>query len=324
MSAHESYIAALRKQFAEYRNVRFAGQEHLFEDRAEGEAVVWAAAHQDKNVMVPSCQPSLREQIICKIPVAQRHQHFASMQSSQALTQTVFGVIEVLSDLSLLSGVKAEDGRSAFGPALAKTKLVFEKKISTLGENSRRATSVDVWFDGPYRVAVECKLGERDFGSCSRTRLEAHDPHHCNGNYVLQGGREDRCSLTHVGVKYWDFSERAFGWSPNEDHIPCPMREPYQLARNVLAACVTRDGVFDENIGHALVIYDCRNPSVAKDGLGDGQWQQISQAIKIPGVIRRLSWQSLIDQFPHDGIFAWLQAELNAKYGLHPLSAPAH
>ena len=135
-SEHDHYIVALRQQFAEYRKVHFAGQEHLFEDRPEGDAVVWAADHQDKNVMVPPCEPSLREQIIRKIPVSQRHQHFASMQSSQALAQTVFGVIEVLSNLSMLSGVKAEDGRSAFGPALPHWYLRSLAAIAITGESS--------------------------------------------------------------------------------------------------------------------------------------------------------------------------------------------
>ena len=47
----------------------------------------------------------------------------------------------------------------------------------------------------------------------------------------------------------------------------CPLQGTYQLARNVLAACVQPDGTVDANSGHALVIYDDRNPAAhASDG----------------------------------------------------------
>ena len=97
------------------------------------------------------------------------------MQSSQALAQSVFGTIDTLGRLPLLEMVKAEDGRPAFGPSLKQSKLEFEKEMTTLGEGTRGATSVDVWFEGTYRVAVECKLAEAEFGTCSRTRLNETD-----------------------------------------------------------------------------------------------------------------------------------------------------
>jgi hypothetical protein len=241
------------------------------------------------------------------------------MQSSQALAQTVFGAIEVLGRLPLLGSIQAEDGLSAFGPALTHTRLVFEKKIDTLGEKSRGATSVDVWFGGPYRVAVECKLAETGFGTCSRTRLNKDDEDYCNGTYTFQAVRHsDRCSLTRAGVRYWSFSQAVFGWAPNLDHSPCPMREPYQLVRNVLAACVSRDKIFDKSIGHALIIYDARNPSMATNGTCNRQWREACNALQVQGVLRRISWQSLVAQFPSDQTLDWLKDKLNEKYGLRP------
>ncbi|WP_414645977.1 PGN_0703 family putative restriction endonuclease [Bradyrhizobium sp. 26S5] len=170
---------------------------------------------------------------------------------------------------------------------------------------------------GAYRVAVECKLSEASFGTCSRPGLRAEDPKYCNGSYEYQGDRTiQRCSLTGAGVRYWDFAELAFGWSPTIDHRPCPMRSPYQLIRNVLAACVSSDGTFEENSGHALVIYDERNPSTFRDGACEMQWGEARFALRMPHLLRRLSWQSFLRQLPDDDIYNWLAHALRDKYGL--------
>ena len=54
---------------------------------------------------------------------------------------------------------------------------------------------------------------------------------------------------------------------------PCPLDGTYQLARNVLAACVRPDGTVDANGGHALVIYDDRNPAFLPGGEAAWQWE---------------------------------------------------
>jgi len=313
-----SYLTELRRGFSEYRDAHFGRQGDLFEGRAVGGAIVLRSEHRDRNLIIPPCSASEREQIIGKISRSKRHTHFGSMQSSQALAQSVFGSIEVCGRLPLLSAIKTEDGRLAFGPSLSQTKLEFEKDVDTLGEQAGRSTSVDVWFDGPYRVAVECKLAEASFGTCSRTRLETDDKQHCDGSYSLQGERKaERCALTQIGVQYWNYSEAAFGWSADTDHRRCPMNNTYQLMRNVLAACVVKKGTLDEETGHALIIYDQRNPSMAEQGDGERQWREIYGALKNRGILRRLSWQSLIAQWPdHDDILDWLRRELKAKYGL--------
>jgi hypothetical protein len=318
-SSMTGYLTQLRKGFSEYRDAYFVAGSNVFEDRAEGEAVVFKSAYRDQNLIIPPCSASKRAQIIAKIPRSKRHRHFGSMQSSQALAQSVFGAIETCGRLPLLSAIKAEDGRLAFGTALNQTSLELEKDIDSLGEQLGRSTSVDVWFEGPYRVAVECKLSEAAFGTCSRTRLEPGDKQHCDGSYTLQGERKmERCSLTQVGVRYWNYSEAAFGWSADIDHRRCPMSNTYQLMRNVLAACVVTDGALDEGIGHALVIYDQRNPSMAEDGECGRQWREIFSALRNPGTLRPLSWQSLIAQWPNDDVLDWLRSELRAKYGLCP------
>ena len=129
--------------------------------------VVFDRGHVAENLLIPpTASAQDRRRIIDLIPQAQRHRHFGSMQSSQALAQSVFGTITILNRLPLMSAIVAEDGRAAFGPNLDESKLEPEKAIQTLGEPRR--TSIDMWFEGPYRVAVECKLSEVDFGTCSR------------------------------------------------------------------------------------------------------------------------------------------------------------
>lgn len=221
-----------------------------------------------------------------------------------------------------MSAIKAEDGQPAFYPTLNDFKLDFEKEIKTLGEQPQRATSVDVWFGGAHRIAVECKLAEPEFGSCSRTRLKSTDKEfetqHCDENYMRQRGRSERCALTEIKVRYWKYLGDLFGWPPDVDHQPCPLDKTYQLVRNVLAACVRDSGALDTNTGHALIIYDQRNPAMGKDGVCDFQWRTAYEALQTRGALRRLSWQSFIAQWPSDAILDWLKKELGAKYGLQP------
>jgi hypothetical protein len=230
----------------------------------------------------------------------------------------VFGIIKILNLLPLMSAIVAEDGREAFGPNLDESKLELEKVIQTLGEPS--GTSIDVWFEGPYRVAVECKLSEFEFGTCSRTRLQPHQAsyatQHCDGSYTHQRDRTTRCSLTTRGVRYWSYTAELFGWPSDTDHRPCPLESTYQLMRNVLAVCVDEAGALDLKRGHTLVIYDARNPSMVSGGKGDRQWRAASEASRVPGLLRRLSWQAFISQWPNDPVLEWLKQELAAKYGL--------
>jgi hypothetical protein len=315
-----TYITGLQRNFSKYRESRFAGLEDLFEDKSR--AVVFKPGQVENNILIPPCSANEREYIVGKIPPSRRHKHFGSMQSSQALAQSVFGTIEVLNRLPLLSAVKSEDGLPAFGPTLSQAKLYFEKEMQTLGEKAQRATSVDVWFEGTYCVAVECKLGESEFGTCSRARLKPTDKgfetQHCDGNFTRQRGRTERCALTEIKVRYWQYVGELFGWSSEIDHRPCPLNNTYQLARNVLAACVDDHGNLHTGRGHALVIYDQRNPAMAKDGTCDRSWRKAYEALQAPCVLRRLSWQGLIAQWPSDPILNWLKEKLSEKYGLLP------
>src|SRR5262249_38498788 len=156
------------------------------------------------------------------------------------------------------------------GPGPAAWDVRLEDPITHLGEPT--STSVDVLFRNGRRIAVECKFAEEAFGACSRPSLAPTDGRHCDGTYTIQGGRKARCSLTAIGVKYWTYVPTLFTWSAEDDHRPCPLAIPYQLVRNVLAACVSADGSIDP-AAHALVLYDARNPAFQGGGGALGAYE---------------------------------------------------
>jgi hypothetical protein len=283
---------------------------------AEGDAVVFVKERASANLLIPPfANEEQRDRIVGMIRTSQRHRHFGSMQSSQAIAQSVFGTIAAFDCLPLLANVLAEDRRQAFSSVLDKITLHMEREIYSLREP--RPTSIDVWLEGPYRVAVECKLGEVEFGTCSRTRLKADKAEYCDGDYTQQNERTERCALTAINVAYWDYLGDAFGWASDIDHRPCPLAFTYQLARNVLAACV-KDGNLDFGNGHALILYDQRNPMMAPGGRGDKQWCAAYKDIKVSGALRRLSWQAFVMQWPSDRALNWLKEELDAKFRISP------
>jgi hypothetical protein len=237
------YKNTIQDGFRKYRHLRYAQQAHLFETRPDDGPVVFQRKHADANILVPAndiANEDERKRIVEMIPPRERHRHFGSMSSSQALAQSVFGVIGVLKRQSQLSSVLSDDGKLAFGPSFETSSLKLEKSLGTLGEP--RPTSVDVGIEGPYRVAVECKLTERGFGQCSRPHLTKKKPNfetdYCDGSFSVQRERTERCTLTQIKIRYWDYLDTLMGWRSDIDHRPCPLSFTYQLVRNILAACV--------------------------------------------------------------------------------------
>ncbi len=209
-------------------------------------------------------------------------------------------------------------GRPAFLEDTRGASLVLEHKVRILGEPRR--TSVDVLLEGrSQRVAVECKFTEREFGVCSRPKLRPRDPsyaeQHCDGNYRVQRGRRERCALTEIGVRYWTCLPHLFDWNADQDLQPCPFSPLYQLARNALAATLTDTGL-NANSGHVLAVYDARNPEFLAGGAAQQQYASAIAASRIPGLIRRLSWQRLAGALAPAPELAYLVAGLEGKYGI--------
>jgi hypothetical protein len=317
------YLSMLRNQFWDYREHRFAGQDRYFEERPPGDPVVFCREYREYNVVTPDgISDEVRRRVINLIPEAKRHTHFGSLQSSQALAQSVFGSLAVIKELDWLSNVVAEDGTPAFLEDAGNANCVLEKDITTLGELKGHSTQVDFWIENTgYRVAVECKLAESDFGKCSRTKLKPKDPRYdrqfCDGTHTIQRGRSAMCSLTEVRIRYWEYTDELFGWNSGAEHRPCPLNSTYQLVRNILAACVQDGGALNVERGHALILYDERNPTMKDGGVGEGQWLAAKGALKSSNVLRRLSWQKLLAQAPNRPMINTLKSGLRAKYGFN-------
>ena len=281
---------------------------------------VLATGAESRNVLVPS-QRSMADGIRAALPEGRRHRWFRSLKSSQALTQSVFGAIQAFDRLDLLQDVPAECGRQAFYEDADGWTLDLEHSLRGLGEP--RPTNVDVLAGGPgVRVAVECKLTEGEFGTCSRPRLRPGDEtwpeQYCNGSYTVQHRRRSRCALTEIGIRYWDHLPRLFDWPDDRDHEPCPFGETYQLARNALAATLTPDGRIDPGRGHVLVVYDARNPGFRGEARAERQWKAVVASCRVPGLVRRVSWQRLMAAIENTQELAYLVDGVAEKYGLEP------
>ena len=268
-------------------------------------------------LLVPSKDGRAR-QIQAAIAKHQRDQWFCSLRSSQALAQSVFGAIQAFDRLDLLEEVPAECGRTAFFEEYRGAEIEFEHKVDWLQEPS--PTSVDVWLTGPQRrVAVECKFTEEEFGTCSRPRLRPgnprYDAQHCNSNYEVQRNRRERCALTEIDILYWRYLPRLFAWAADRDHLPCPFGSVYQLARNALAAGASPHR---QAPGHVLVVYDARNPEFRGDGKAERQWRSVVAACRVPGLMRRLSWQRLLTFLMKAPELAYLVEGMRQKYGMRP------
>jgi hypothetical protein len=320
-----SYLAEVVRTFWAYRRSAFAGADNVFEpNRAEGKSpVVFRRAHRGLNLLFPpGALPETVAAIEAMIAQRKRQTDFGSMRSSQALAQSVFAGLSVLRRLDALATLAAEDGSPAFFNNAAGYLLKMEHEVSALGEP--RPTSVDALFSGPTKVAVEVKFTEAEFGRCSRPGLTEDKPNyardHCDGNYTVQRKRKTRCSLSEQRIRYWDFVPHLFDWNAGQDHHPCPLESTYQLARNVLAACVGDDGTLNVENGHVLVIYDKRNPAFHPGGAADEQWWKAVRALRYPRLLRRVSWQRVAGHLAQFRELDWITVGLRDKYGIH--SAP--
>ena len=276
---------------------------------------------EENNILIKTdTTEEIKKELRSQIPRGKRHKWFRSMTSSQALAQSVFGNLKVFKKLDCLSEMKGDDGK----PLFIRTPRNYEHfemeyVVNYLGEP--RPTNIDVFFGGEYRVAVECKLAEYEVGSCSRPKLTSKDPNYlneyCDGRYVLQQRRLERCSLSAIGVKYWKYIPQLFNWSAHSDQIPCPLRHTYQLVRNILAACVRTDGVLDAMNGHAVLLYDARNPAFQPGGRAWNAWNKVHEALKNPALLQRCTWQQVLVALSCEPDLSWLVDQLKLKYGFN-------
>lgn len=307
-TAYTDYVAG---RLWAYRTLRFAGRDDLFDQplRAGSRPPVFKKESGEQNVIV-SREADKAAAVRALVPVKKRHRWFRSMKSSQALALSIFGNLKVLGHTDVLQAVSAEgfDG-PAFGPGpIRSDNILLEHEAKLPGE--RTSTSVDVLIAGAGSVCVECKLTEPEVGRCSRTWLPPSNKSHCNGANPMTGGGI-RCPLAAAGPRYWEEIPDFVKMEEWRARRACPLCEPYQLVRNILAA--NRPS---RERGHALLIYDARNPAFRPSR--NGTFEVLQDALADPNVLRRCSWQSILAAMMDRPELQGLVQEVGLKYGLTP------
>ena len=329
---YQIYVSGLISRFWDYatsQNYHSLG--YLDSPPRTDRPPVFVKDHAEKNVVV--CQtaaPAIVNAVQLMIPPApgkqtggKRHRWYRSMKSSQALAQGVLGNLAVHNLLGNFASLVDDFGDPLFGPA-APTRQNFEMEHDVTHLEEPRPTSLDGLVAGDYRVAIECKFTEAGVGTCSRPGLPSDADEYCNGTYALQGTRlEAKCSLTHIGVKYWEYVPQLFAWNGNCNWDPCPLAKNYQLVRNVLAVGV-KDGPVSPgtertvslDAGHVVLIYDKRNPAFLSGGKGLCAFCETRAHLRNPRMLRKISWQRIVKHMRDEGLLKWLIAEIDQKYGL--------
>ena len=317
----QDYRKSMVDRFWRYQKEVFRDRPGIFEraDMLDGRPPVFLRHAAEFNVLMASdISKEDRSRLLREIPPSEWHRWFRSMSSSQAIALSVFGNLKMYGLLGLLSGLHDEQGRLVFGDeAITSENFRMEFKVDSLGEP--RPTSLDALITGKHPVAIECKLTEPDVGSCSRPRLTKSDSNYekdlCDGTYTAQRGRATRCSLTEVGVRYWDHIPRVFKWTTDTDLAPCPLRANYQLVRNLLAVSVPSDAM-PIGGGRVVLVYEERNPAFQKGGKGYEAYEETRNALLEPDRMKKCSWQQIARTIRGEKRLSWLADQLEAKYGI--------
>ena len=318
----QDYKANLNQRYWNYQKSQFSTEHNFFErpHSQDGRPPVFIRNEARRNVIInPVADQRETHRLLALIPKGDRHKWFGSMNSSQALAQSIFGNLLIYNALHCLSDLKDDAGMPLLGEAqISPDNFEMEKKIGYLGEP--RQTSLDGYISGDYQIAIECKFTEAEVGTCSRPILNAkasnYENDYCDGTYSVQKGRKTRCSLTERGILYWRYVPQLFKWAIDCDLRPCPLNNNYQLVRNVLAAGVRSDGTVSCNNGHVVLIYDERNPAFQQGGKGMIAYTETRTALQETTMLRKCSWQRIVQRIRENNILSWLTESLALKYGM--------
>ncbi len=312
-AAYRDYEACLVERLWRYRRDRFGGQDDLFDGHLSPAPPVFRHSEALRNVLTRPGDGE-RARLLATLPRGAWHYWLGSMKSSQALVWSLFANLAAAGRLSLLANLPDDRGQPLF-PDVGRARLSLESEVDCLGEP--RPTSLDALLDlGSYHVAVEGKLTEREVGACSRPRLSRENPGYCDGTYTRQLGRTSRCSLAEIGVAYWRHVPTLFHWSAWVDRRPCPLEHTYQLVRNVLAATVRADGRAESTRGHAVLLYDARNPEFGPGGAAWRSVEDVRAGLRDASLLRLGTWQQVAAAVAGDAEVRWLAEELGTKYGV--------
>ncbi len=321
MSKTTEYKADLHQRYWKYKEIKFPHKQLLFDDRYDKPTSppVFIRKEARNNIIInPSASEQEKKELFAIVPEGEWHKWYGSMNSSQALAQSILGNLFVYNSLHCLSELKDDAGLPLLGKGqIPPDDFKMEYKINYLGEP--RPTSLDGFLPGDYQIAIECKFTETEVGTCSRPRLTPANSNfekdHCNGTYSIQRKRKTKCPLTESYILYWCYVPSLFKWTNDIDLNPCPLYKNYQLVRNILAAGVKPGGQVSSDNGHVVLIYDERNPSFQLGGDGLSAYKETQAELRNQTMLRKCSWQCIVKHLRNKGVLPWLTEELALKYG---------
>ncbi len=313
-----SYESDVISRLWEYKIKYFPNKYFKRNIRSNNKAPIFKKCKESHNLLFNPHSKAKYKELLKLIEKKDRHRYFGDMKSSQALAQSILGNLCVYNLMEkVLFSLKDDNGYDLID---SKCVINFSNRFSMEHEitylNEPRPTKLDGYIEGCYRIAIECKFTEQNFGSCSQTGNRINKKYKCNNNYIVQSSRTERCSLTEKGIKYWDFIPDLFRWDQYKDICPCPInKNNYQLVRNILAIGVNSYGVTNTNQGHVLVLYDENNPSFQKGGECLNAFEWTWNALREPAMLRKCSWQRIVKQIRIQKYLPWLTDQIYEKYG---------
>ena len=174
MNKQAEFKADLNQRYWKYQKMQFPHGQKYFERpyAPDGRPPVFIRAESWRNVIVnPKANQKEINRILALVPNGEKHTWFGSMNSSQALAQSVFGNLPAHDFLHCLAELKCDEGLDLFGEAqISAENFAMEYKVDYLGEP--RPTSLDGHLAGDYQIAIECKFTEAEVGACSRPKLK--------------------------------------------------------------------------------------------------------------------------------------------------------
>src|SRR5215207_836493 len=131
-----TYRQELVDRYWEYQERFFPEvEEHFDQPNAHnGRPPVFLRPQAHHNVIVnPDAAPGERDRLFALLPTPERHKWFGSMNSSQALAQSVLGNLAIYGHLGCLVELADDEGESLFGKAhLSSENFSMEHKVSHL------------------------------------------------------------------------------------------------------------------------------------------------------------------------------------------------
>lgn len=319
MQSMSNYRAGLNRRFWQYQETNFPAWGGIFEEpKGDGKRPPVFDGGGWSNILIdPAATPDEKDRVQTMLPYGTRHRWFGSMTSSQALAQSVFANLFEYGYLERLAQIQSDEGLPILVLAedpIPPYRFSMETGVRYLRE--RRPTRLDVCISGKYVNAIECKFTEAAFDICSRPRAKRNGVPVCDGSYPLDDDRKEKCRLARAGGLYWHYIPMLFKWDGVGDLDACPLTKFDQLVRNVLAAGIKPDRTVSTTGGHALLIYDNRNPAFQEGGAAFLAYEETRCALREPAMLRKCSWQAITQYMRDEGILPWLTDALRGKYGL--------